>query len=121
MLRQLQDRGIDVLQMQMDVYNRAITAYDGMRGYGDRGDAGVGYLSVANQAVATLAKYSYPTMTAIKIDDINKVVAEKVIDAAIVRDTILNDPILNRAVAASKPTASEALPLLSGKPIETKE
>lgn len=120
MLHVLKERNIDIVEMQMAVYNRAITAYDNMRGYGEKGDAGVGYLSVANQAISTLAKYSYPTMTAIKIDDINKVVAEKVIDAAIVRDTILNDPILNKAVAASKPTASEALPLLSGKPIDDK-
>ncbi len=112
MLRQLQERGIDVLQMQMDIYNRAIQAYDQMRGYGEKGDAGVGYLSVANQAVATLAKYSYPTMTAIKIDDINQTVADKVIDAAIVRDKILNDPVLANAVNATKPTANEALPLL---------
>ena len=121
MLHVLKERNIDIVEMQMAIYNRAIVAYDNFRGESDKSSSGSAYLSVANQAVATLAKYSYPTMTAIKIDDINKVVAEKVIDAAIVRDTILNDPILNRAVAASKPTASEALPLLSGKPIETKE
>lgn len=120
MMRQLQERGIDVLQMQMDIYNRAIKAFDSMRGYGEKGDAGVGYLAVANQAVATLAKYSYPTMTAIKIDDLNNSVNEKVIDAAIVRNTILNDPILNKTVAATKPNASEALPLLEGKPLDDK-
>lgn len=121
MLHQLRERNIDIVEMQMQVYNKAMKAFDDMRGYGEKGDAGVGYLSVCNQAIATIAKYSYPTMTAIKIDDINSQVAEKVIDAAIIRDGILNDPILAKAVNMTKEKAHESVPILEGKPLEVKE
>jgi len=48
-------------------------------------------------------------------------VAEKVIDAAIIRDGILNDPILAKAVNMTKEKAHESLPILEGKPLEIKE
>lgn len=120
MLHLLRERNIDIVEMQMNVYNKAMKAFDDMRGFGEKGDAGVGYLSVCNQAIATIAKYSYPTMTAIKIDDINSQVAEKVIDAAIIRDKILNDPILANAVNMTKEKAHESLPILEGKPLDDK-
>lgn len=118
MLHVLRERNIDIVEMQMAVYNRAIKAYDEFRGETDKASSGASYLSAANQAIATLARYSYPTMTAIKVESLDQVIADKVIDAAVIREKILNDPILNKAVAASKPTASEALPLLDGKPLE---
>lgn len=112
----LEERGIDIVEMQMQVYRKAIEAFDNHRGSTEKGDAGPGYLSVANQAVGTLAKYAFPTMTAIKMEDLNNDVNTKVIDAVAVRQTILNDPFAKSAVAAAISTdtnEAKGTPVLS--------
>jgi hypothetical protein len=114
----IEERGIDLIQMQLDVYTKAMAAFDSHRGDTDKSDAGPAYLSVCNQAIGTLAKYTFPTMTAIKFEDLNNQVNDKVIDAVAVRDKILNDPFAKNAVNASK-TESIGVTLLP-KPDEQK-
>lgn len=119
MRRELEARGIDIIEMQMAVYNKAIDAYDREKGCSDGGegfgpsDTGFRYLGVANQAIATLAKYAYPTMAAVKIENMDKEVNEKVIDAVEVRNTILNDPFAARAAKAATSQTDTGLPILS--------
>lgn len=112
----LEERGIDIVEMQMQVYRKAMDAFDNHRGDTEKSDAGPAYLSVANQAIGTLAKYAFPTMTAIKMEDLNNDVNTKVIDAVAVRQTILNDPFAKSAVAAATATdtnESKGLPVLA--------
>ena len=77
---ELEKRGIDLLEMQLAIYNKAMSAFDERRGCtdgyeGDEDnppsapkDTGAAYLAVANQAVGTLARYCYPTMSAVKVE-----------------------------------------------------
>lgn len=89
----LEQRGIDLVEMQLQVYNKAMKAFDSMRGYGEKGDAGPQYLAQANAAIALLAKHSYPTMTAIGVHDASgPKLADGLVDAAKIREIILNDP-----------------------------
>lgn len=124
---ELERRGIDLVQMQMSIFEKAMNAYDIGRGCSEGGegfgptDTGAYYLRVANQAVATLAKYAYPTMTAIRIEEADQRVADKVIDATKVRETILNDPFAARASAAISNNADTGLPVLTeGKKYDSK-
>lgn len=119
MRHELERRGIDIVEMQLEVYRKAIAAFDNERGCSDGGeqgpkDTGAGYLSVANQAIATLARYSYPTMTAIKIEEADREVNEKVIDAVKVREAILNDPFAASVAKKAVSTADTGLPVLVG-------
>lgn len=120
MRNELKARGIDLIEMQMKIYQKAIDAYDHERGCSEGGegfgpaDTGFRYLAVANQAVATLAKYSFPTMAAVKIENIDTQMTEKVIDAVEVRNTILNDPFATRIVRKIENSADlglETLPI----------
>lgn len=111
----LEERGIDLVAMQLEVYRKAMESFDSMRGYGEKGDAGVGYLQVCNQAVGTLAKYAFPTMTAIKVESLNDDMNHKVIDAVQVRQTILSDPFAKSAAnLAVKPQEATGIPVLVG-------
>jgi len=110
----LDDRGIDLVAMQMEVYTKAMNAFDKHRGNNPEGsDAGVGYLGICNSAVATLAKYAFPTMTAIKLDHVDNSVNEKVIDAAKIRQAIMQDPFTRKAVDAATSLDIGTAPILS--------
>lgn len=119
MRRELEARGIDIVEMQMAVYEKAMNAYDNERGCQDGGetfgptDTGFKYLAVANQAVATLARYAYPTMSAVKIENIDNDINDKVIDAVEVRNTILNDPFANRVAKKTEMNVDTGLPVLT--------
>jgi hypothetical protein len=109
----LEQRGIDLVEMQLQIYRKAIDAFDNGRGQNDKSDAGPQYLAVANTAVATLARYSYPTMTAIKIEDLDNDINKKVIDATEVRKAILNDPFSKSIADAATVPQEIGLPVLS--------
>lgn len=111
----LEARGIDLIEMQMQVYRKAMDAFDNERGNGDKSDAGPAYLNVCNTAIGTLAKYAFPTMSAIKLEDLNNNVNTKVIDAVQVRQTILADPFAKSAAQAATTVNAEhnGLPVLS--------
>lgn len=95
----LEARGIDLIEMQMNIYKKAMEAYDNHRGDNEKSDAGPAYLSVANQAVNNMMKYAFPTMTAVKIDDLREDPKDQEpIDAKKIRERILNDPF-SKAVA----------------------
>lgn len=89
---EVERRGLDLIGMQMDVYNKAMKAFDDLRGYGDKGDAGTGYLSIANSAVQKLISHSYPTFKSVELLDGTKEHENITIDAHRIRETILNDP-----------------------------
>ncbi len=116
----LDERGIDLVNLQIAVYTKAMDAFDRMRGLGEKGDSGPGYLSVCNQAIGTLAKYAYPTMSAIKLEDLNNSVNDKVIDAVTIRQRILNDPFAKNVVVASE-VVSIGLPVLPLPEVKTNE
>src|SRR5690606_17218747 len=84
----------------------------GGEGFGPT-DTGFKYLSVANQAVATLARYSYPTMAAVKIESVDEEINKKVIDAVAVRETILNDPFATRVVKKTEVGVDLGIPILT--------
>ena len=115
---ELERRGIDLVDMQLEIYRKAMDAYDSERGCSDGGegfgptDTGFKYLSVANQAVATLARYSYPTLSAIKIEDADREVNTKVLDAVKVRETILSDPFAARVAHKATTNTDTGLPVL---------
>lgn len=115
---ELEKRGIDLLEMQMAVYRKAMDAYDNERGCGDgeQGpkDTGAAYLGICNQAVATLARYCYPTMSAVKIENMDREVNDKVIDAVKVRETILNDPFAVQIAHKATSSTDTGLPVLVG-------
>lgn len=67
-----------------DLIKMNVDAYKSMRGYSERQDQGSAYLANAVRAVATkkdtylaLAKFKYPTLTAIGIKDLNDGNSEK--------------------------------------------
>lgn len=107
----LEARGIDLVKMQIDVYTKAMEAFDNRRGDNEKSDAGPAYLGVCNQAIGTLAKYAFPTMTAIKIEDIDNQINNKVIDAVQIRQRILSDPFAKSAIATLS-TEQIGLPVL---------
>lgn len=115
---ELERRGIDLLEMQMVVYQKAMKAFDEEKGCSDGGegfgptDTGADYLKICNQAIGTLAKYAYPTMTAIKLEDADSEIRDKVIDAVKVRETILNDPFAARAAVKATTNTDTGLPIL---------
>lgn len=108
----LDDRGIDIVNMQLDVYNKAMKAFDDCRGLSDKGDAGPGYLQACNTAVGILAKYAFPAMAAVQIQNLNENLNDKVIDAVQIRETILNDPFAKNIISKIKETPVESLPIL---------
>jgi len=130
---ELERRGIDLLEMQLEVFRKAMDAFDSRRGCtdghpGDEDnppiapkDTGPQYLSVANSAIATLARYSFPTMTAIKLEDADRAVNEKVIDATKVRETILSDPFANRVAHKATTNTDTGLPVLVSGNKETSD
>ncbi len=116
----LEERGIDLVRLQIEVYTKAMNAFDKERGLGEKGDSGPAYLGVCNQAIATLARYTYPTMSAIKLEDLNNAINDKVIDAVTVRQRILNDPFAKNAVVASE-VLSIGLPILPVSEVKADE
>lgn len=116
----LEERGIDLVKMQIDVYTKAMDAFDNHRGENEKSDAGPAYLGICNQAIATLARYAYPTMSAIKIEDLDNAVNDKVIDAVAIRQKILSDPFAKNVVVASQ-VEQIGLPILSKPEIKTNE
>lgn len=114
MRHHLEQKGIDLVELQMQVFRKAMDAYDNQRGYLEKSDAGPAYLSVCNTAIATLAKYAFPSMTAIKLEEADKTVNEKIIDATEVRNKILSDPFAKNAVnAMSLDSDSMGAPVLT--------
>ncbi|WP_291515763.1 hypothetical protein [Bdellovibrio sp. ArHS] len=123
---ELERRGIDLLEMQLAIYNKAMSAFDEKRGCADGyegdednppsspKDTGAAYLAVANQAVGTLARYCYPTMSAVKIENMDKEVNEKVIDATEVRAKILADPFAAQVAHKATTSTDTGLPILVG-------
>ena len=119
MRKDLESRGIDLIAMQMEIYQKAITAFDrekgcseGGEGYGPS-DVGFKYLEVANNAVKTLISHCYPKMTAVAIDDLREDEVNRTpISATVVRDTILNDPFAVRAAKRAVATADIGDPIL---------
>lgn len=116
----LDARGIDLVKMQIDVYTKAMAAFDSHRGDNEKSDAGSSYLGICNQAISTLAKYAYPTMTAIKLEDLDNSVNDKIIDAVAIRQRILNDPFAKNAIAAIN-SEQIGLPVLPVSKVETNE
>lgn len=98
----LEERGVDIVAMQIEVYTKAMHAFDNHRGDNEKSDAGSQYLSVCNTAIATLAKYAFPTMTAIKIEDLSAAENTQALDAVAIRQRILNDPFAKNVANASK-------------------
>lgn len=114
MRHHLEQKGIDLVELQMQVFKKAMDAFDNQRGYGEKSDAGPHYLAVCNTAIATLAKYAFPSMTAIKLEEADKSVNEKIINATEVRNTILKDPFAKNAVnAITNDPELMGLPVLS--------
>lgn len=123
---EMEKRGIDLLDMQLEVYRKAMASFDNRRGCSDgyEGDAdtppsppkdtGAQYLAICNQAIGTLARYSFPTMSAIKIEEADREVNNKVIDAVKVRETILNDPFAANVAHKATTNTDTGLPVLIG-------
>lgn len=111
----LEQKGVDLVELQLQVFKKAMDAFDSGRGENEKSDAGPAYLSVCNTALATLARYAFPTMTAIKLEDADKTINDKIIDATAVRETILKDPFSKNAVSLTKQD-----PEILGLPVLTK-
>lgn len=125
---ELEARGIDIIEMQMAVYNKAMAAYDSGKGCSDGGegfgptDVGFRYLDVCNRAISTLASYCYPKMTAIAIEDLRgNDENTKPIDAREVREKILNDPFSRRIAVQATTNTDTGLPVLSAGKIDDGE
>lgn len=112
----LEERGIDLIAMQMEIYSKAMSAFDREKGCQDGGDGygpsdvGFKYLEICNNAVKTMMSHCYPKMTAIAIDDLREKEDHLTLDASKVRDTILNDPFAVRAAKRVTMSADIGLP-----------
>jgi len=109
----LEERGIDLIEMQMAVYRKAMDSYDSQRGLTEKNDPGAAYLGVANQAVATLVRYAFPTLTNIKPVSESDEVSRKILDASEVRRLVLDDPFAKSVVAAVLTPQDTGLPVLT--------
>lgn len=69
-------RNVEPLDMMLDVYKKSMEAYDRMRGYNDKSDAGPGYLGIAAGIAKTLAGYRYPTLKAIAVAEVGNLEKE---------------------------------------------
>lgn len=100
--------GTNPAEMLMEVYSKAMQAFDSGRGYGEKSDAGAAYLSTALGAATTLAKHYYPTMSAVKIEDVTdkKTVGDKPIDAQVAINIVQSDPFLKSIANKAKATDS---------------
>jgi hypothetical protein len=65
----LERLGANPIEMLVDVYREAMTAFKQGRGLSDKGDAGAAYLGVAGKAAVDLAKFRHPTLSAVAITE----------------------------------------------------
>lgn len=130
MRTELERRGIDIIAMQQEVYRRAISKIDEIRSLPEFEEvededgnitkkrvfkeSEAPYLNICNQAIATFAKYSYPTMAAVQVQNMDKEVNEKVIDATEVRAKILADPFASQVAHKATTNTDTGLPILVG-------
>jgi hypothetical protein len=63
---------INPIEMLKEVFDESMKAYRSGRGYGESGDAGPYYLSVAEKAATCLARFKHPTMAPITVQDLYK-------------------------------------------------
>lgn len=71
-LHRMDELGIEPIEMLMEVYRESMESYRKQRGYGEKSDAGVGYLGNALGAASKLASFRYPTLTAMAIKDMRE-------------------------------------------------
>lgn len=62
--------GVNPIEKLVELAEMNVKAFKEFRGYGDKGDAGVGYLSNATRIYIELAKFKHPTLSAVAIKDI---------------------------------------------------
>ena len=86
--------GIDVLENLMQTRKLALEAFTSMRGYSDKGDAGVGYLGLVMRADIELLSLKYAKLSAIAFKDLGKEnESEKTISTKEAIDIIKSDPL----------------------------
>ena len=61
--------GCNPIERLVELAEMNVKAFKEFRGYGEKGDAGVGYLSNATRIYIELAKFKHPTLSAIAVKD----------------------------------------------------
>lgn len=64
--------GANPIEMLVEVYREAMTAYRAGRGITEKGDNGAQFLAVAGKAAVDLAKFKHPTLSAIAVKDVSE-------------------------------------------------
>ena len=122
-IKRMEELGIEPIQMLLEVYTEAMSAYRSMRGLGEKGDAGPAYLSAAGNAAAKLAGYRYPTLTALAIKDMTELDSqEKVLNTKEAIEILKKDPFAPKEVKELKTDFNPDFdPLPLGKANEVKD
>ena len=103
-------KGINAIDLLFEVYTLARDGYLQGRGLGDKSDTGSAYLAVAGNAASTLARYAYPTMSAIAVTDNTQGGNGKAMDVIEAKKVLESDPFAQAAIRATKiDPSSEAL------------
>lgn len=85
--------GANPIEMLVEVYREAMTAYKSGRGLTEKGDNGAQFLAVAGKAAVDLAKFKHPTLSAIAVKDMSEGASEKEpLTTAQAIDVIKSDP-----------------------------
>lgn len=92
---ELDAMGLSPAILLLEIYQRAVEAYDTGRGFGPEFDPGPQYLAVAEKSANALARYYYPTMSAVKVETSAKL-SEAPMSAAKSRAAIMADPFAEK-------------------------
>lgn len=112
---ELEKRGVEPIDMILDVYKAAMKSY--LERHGSQFDPGSPYLSIALKAAERLASYKYPTLTAMAIKDISEAdKSAKPLTTAEAIKIIQADPFAPPEI--KRIDTNELLPI--GKPLDAK-
>ena len=94
---ELISKGINPVDMLMEIYTLSVAAYKSGRGLTDKGDAGATYLSAAGNAASNLMKYYAPQLGAIAIE-VNDSTEKKITTVIDARNIVKADPFFQHSV-----------------------
>jgi hypothetical protein len=90
--------GLNPLEKLLYIHDKALDAFEKGRGYGDKSDAGTGYLSIAAQVMVKIAHLYYPSFVGIKAQtESESGLPKEPVDSAKALLAVLNDPFARRA------------------------
>lgn len=94
---ELQAKGINPIDMLMEIYTLSVAAYKSGRGLSDKSDTGAAYLATAGSAASTLMKYYAPQLGAIAVE-VHDNTEKKVTTVVDAQNIVKADPFFQHSI-----------------------